>query len=288
LLPLALALAILGVLLFGALFAQVRLGLRPLNGLRAGLAEIRAGRANALSADQPTEIRPLVEELNSLLIENAEGLARARRHVANLAHGLKTPLASLGLALEREERKSPPLASDMRVQLDLMERLIRHHLARARVAALAGPARASTSVRERLADLVSMMGNIHRDRDLQIRLIVASELAVAVETQDFDEIFGNLLDNACKWARSQVYVSAESRDGLVAITIQDDGPGIEAETMPEALRPGRRIDEAIPGHGFGLPIALELTELYGGSLDLSRAADGGLRATARLPKALPN
>lgn len=292
LLPLALALLTLGLLLCGALFAQVRLGLRPLASLREGLADIRAGRRNALPTDQPSEIGPLVAEVNSLLADNAEGLARARRHVANLAHGLKTPLAALSLALEpRPARASSDAivtsgALGMRDQLGLMERLIRHHLARARAAALAGPARASTPVRDRLSDLTSMIANIHRERAIGFEMSAMSDFAVAVETQDFDEIFGNLLDNACKWARSRVAISASSDDGNVTITIEDDGPGIDAAAMPEAMRPGRRIDEAAPGHGFGLPIAAELTELYGGHLNLSRRSEGGLRVEVRLPKAL--
>ena len=292
LLPLALALLTLGLLLCGALFAQVWLGLRPLASLRDGLADIRAGKLNALPTDQPSEIRPLVEEVNSLLADNAEGLARARRHVANLAHGLKTPLAALSLALEARPAKASsdaavtPGALTMRDQLGLMERLIRHHLARARAAALAGPARASTPVRDRLYDLTGMMTNIHRERAISFKISVASDLAVAVETQDFDEIFGNLLDNAGKWARSRVAISAASDDGHVIITIEDDGPGIDTAAMPEAMRPGRRIDEATPGHGFGLPIAAELTELYGGHLNLLQRSEGGLRVEVRLPKVL--
>jgi signal transduction histidine kinase len=286
--PLALALVVLGLLLFGAMLAQVRLGLRPLAGLRAGLADIRAGRRMSISTDQPSEILPLVEEVNSLLADNAEGLARARRHVANLAHGLKTPLAALGLALEKRPANAVPVAAaslaTMRSQLDLIDRLIRHHLARARAAVLAGPARASTNVAERLADLTGMMANVHRDRGLQFQVAAADNISVAAETQDFDEILGNLLDNACKWARSRIAVSASVSDGRVAIDIDDDGPGLDAAAMPEVMRPGRRIDEATPGYGFGLPIAAELAELYGGSLELSRAAGGGLRARVILPQ----
>ncbi|WP_258051949.1 sensor histidine kinase [Mesorhizobium sp. INR15] len=281
LVPLVLALVVLGLLLFGAMLAQVRLGLRPLAGLRTGLADIRAGRQTAISTNQPSEILPLVDEVNSLLADNAEGLARARRHVANLAHGLKTPLAALGLAMERQPDNAAGVT--IRAQLDLMGRLIRHHLARARAAVLAGPARASTKVAERLADLTGMMGNIHRERGLSFHVNVA-DVAVATETQDFDEIVGNLLDNACKWARSRVTVTASAAGGRITIDIDDDGPGLDPAAMPEAMRPGRRIDEATAGHGFGLPIAAELTELYGGSLELLRVAGGGLRARVILPQ----
>lgn len=293
LVPLGLALVTLALLLFGALFAQVRLGLQPLANLRAGLAEIRAGQRETLPVDQPSEIRPLVDEVNSLLAENAEGLARARRHVANLAHGLKTPLAALSLTLERRTARTATAeivgvnARGMRAQLDLMDRLIRHHLARARAAALGGPVRASINLRQRLSDLQGMMANVHRERGLSFEMSVETGLTVAVETQDFDEIMGNILDNACKWAASRVTILATADDAFVAIVVQDDGVGLPADQIPEAMRPGRRMDEATPGHGFGLPIARELTELYGGTVDLSRASIGGLRVAIRLPRSQP-
>ncbi|MBZ9674977.1 HAMP domain-containing histidine kinase [Mesorhizobium sp. ES1-1] len=288
LLPLVLTLVVLGLLLVGAMLAQVRLGLLPLSALRSGLADIRAGRRNAISTDQPSEILPLVEEVNSLLAENAEGLARARRHVANLAHGLKTPLATLGLALDGRAATSGATTEGgepfIRTQLELMERLIRHHLARARAAVLAGPVRASTNVAERVTDLVGMMGSLHRERGLTFDVLATADIAVATETQDFDEILGNLLDNACKWAYSRVTVSSVADLGRVIIDVEDDGPGLDPAAMPEVMQPGRRIDEATPGHGFGLPIAAELTELYGGSLDLSRGASGGLLCRVVLPR----
>ncbi|WP_181183453.1 MULTISPECIES: sensor histidine kinase [unclassified Mesorhizobium] len=282
--PLAAALAVLGILLVGAMLAQVRLGLRPLARLRADLADVRAGTRTTVPKDQPIEVIPLVEEVNSLLTENAEGLARARRHVANLAHGLKTPLASLSLGLESSMEEG---SASMRAQLELMERLIRHHLARARVAALAGPARTSTNVSERLGDITNMMATIYRDRHLSYEVQVLNDVAVAVEAQDFDEIFGNVLDNASKWAGSRVALGVSTDQRQVIIEIDDDGPGLDAAAIPEVLRPGKRIDEAAPGYGFGLPIASELTQLYGGDLVLLTAAKlGGLRVRISLPRRL--
>lgn len=282
--PLAAALTVLGFLLIGAMLAQVRLGLRPLARLRADLSDVRAGTRITVPIDQPSEIIPLVEEVNSLLTENAEGLARARRHVANLAHGLKTPLASLSLGLEGS---TDVRAASMRAQLELMERLIRHHLARARVAALAGPARTSTNVSERLGDITNMMATIYRDRRLSYEVQAPNDLAVAVEAQDFDEIFGNVLDNASKWARSRVAITVSTDQRQIIIEIDDDGPGLDAAAVPEVLRPGKRIDEAAPGYGFGLPIASELTQLYGGDILLLTAAKlGGLRVRISLPRRL--
>ncbi|RAZ72865.1 sensor histidine kinase [Mesorhizobium atlanticum] len=279
--PLASALVVLGLLLIGAMMVQVRLGLRPLAQLRADLANVRAGIRTAVPKDQPSEIIPLVEELNSVLSENAEGLARARRHVANLAHGLKTPLAGLSLGLEGSSDREAPV---MRAQLELMERLIRHHLARARAGALAGPPRASTNVSERLADITNMMATIYRDRHLRYEGPASSDLVVAVEPQDFDEIFGNVLDNASKWARSRVAIVASLGPRHVVIDVDDDGPGLDPVSIPEAMRPGKRIDEATPGYGFGLPIASELTQLYGGDIQLLKAELGGLRVRISLPR----
>ena len=227
----------------------------------------------------------MVEEVNSLLTEDAEGLARARRHVANLAHGLKMPLASLSLGLEVST--DVQAAASMRTQLELIERLIRHHLARARVAALAGPARTFTVDSERLGDIKNMMATIYRDRHLSYEVQVLNDLAVAVEAQDFDEIFGNVFDNASKWARSCVAITVSTDQRQIIIEIDDDGPGLDADAVPEVLRPAKRIDEAAPGYGFGLPIASELTQLCGGDLVLLTAAKlGGLRVQISLPRRL--
>jgi signal transduction histidine kinase len=282
---LSLSLAVLGVALVLAVVFQVRVGLRPLERLRAAVAAVRTGRSERVPADQPLEVRPLVDELNLLLEQNAANLERARRHVANLAHGLKTPLATLGIALSDHE--ADPTGA-FRAQLDLMERRIRHHLTRARVAALAGPVRARTEIGPRIADIGLVLGKVHADRGIALTLEVPDDLAVACEPQDFDEMAGNLLENAFKWARNSVVVRASAGGtivAIVAIVIEDDGPGLQPEQIPQALRPGARIDESAPGFGFGLPITRELAELYGGDVRLEAADRGGLRATLHVPRA---
>ncbi|PZO82142.1 MAG: sensor histidine kinase [Mesorhizobium amorphae] len=277
--PLALGLLLLGAALALAALFQVRLGLKPLRAMRAELSEIRAGRRTEVGENQPSEVQPLAVELNSLLRENAEGLARARRHAANLAHGLKTPLATLAAAPAL--RRDP----DAMGLVDGMDRMIRHHLTRARAATLGeGTSRAQVAARARLSELLSVMHAMHRTRPVQGSLTEGQPVAIACEEQDFDEMFGNLLDNAFKWARSKVAVSVVEEGRFASIRIADDGPGLAPDEMPEALRPGRRIDEATPGFGFGLPIARELVELYGGSLALDRSETlGGLSVTVRLP-----
>jgi signal transduction histidine kinase len=280
---LAVSLAALGLALILAIMLQVRLGLRPLERLRRAVADVRAGRSDRVPAEQPAEILPLVSELNGLLEQNAANLERARRHVANLAHGLKTPLATLAIALSERGRDG---AGELHSQVVLMERRIRHHLARARTAALSGPARAHTPVAPRLDDIAKALGKFNADKRVALAQNVPRDLAVACERQDFDEMAGNLLDNAFKWARSKVEVHARQDEGrTVEIVIEDDGPGLRPDQVPQVLRPGERLDESAPGFGFGLPITRELAELYGGELNLDASVLGGLRVTLRLPRA---
>ena len=278
---LALSLAVLGIALVLAVVFQVRLGLRPLTRLRDAVADIRSGRSERLPAEQPTEIMPLATELNLLLEQNAVNLERARRHVANLAHGLKTPLATLAIAVS--ERGYDP-TGELRDLVDLMERRIRHHLGRARAAALSGTVRARTPIAPHLADVGNALVKIFADKKIALTLTTPSDLAVACEPQDFDEMAGNLLENAFRWARGKVDVHAHrDAERSVVIVIEDDGPGLRPEQLAHALRAGERIDESAPGFGFGLPITRELAELYSGDLSLDTSALGGLRVTLRLP-----
>ena len=278
---LAISLGVLGIALLLAIFLQVRLGLRPLRRLRADLADVAAGRLERVPAEQPEEVRPVVAEMNLLLDQNAEGLARARRHVANLAHGLKTPLTTLSLALAEPGRDQD---GSLRKLATLMDRRIRHHLGRAKAAAQDGPARARAQVLRHVVDFGEAFAKIYAGKAVKFDLDMPAELTVACEAQDLDEMLGNLLDNAFKWSRGTVKVSAGEAGPDVVIAVQDDGPGLSDDKLPEALLPGRRLDESVPGYGFGLPITRELAELYGGSLALSRSGLGGLKAELRLPR----
>jgi signal transduction histidine kinase len=243
--PVLIALVIAGVALILAMFLQVRLGLRPLQVLRAAVADVRAGRRERVPANQPKEIAPLVNELNSLIADNAEGLARARRHVSNLAHGLKTPLASLAVALDERGRDPGGALHEL---VDQMDRRIRHHLGRARAAALHGPARAQTPLAARVADLAAILPKIYPGKVLAVTVEIGAEIAVACEAQDLDEMLGNLVDNAAKWATSRVRISAAVEGGEIGIFVEDDGPGLPGDRVPEALRPGQKLDESSPGY----------------------------------------
>jgi len=281
--PVAFTMLVLGVCLTVASILLLRAGLRPLGALRRQVEEVRAGRAGELPSDQPRELAALVAELNRLITQNAEGLQRARGHVANLGHALNTPLASLALALADSPR------SEDAERLELVRRIqdrIRHHLGRARAAALGGAPNARTPLGSHVDDIAAALARIHADRSVTFRSNVPSDLLVACEAQDLDEMVGNLLDNAFKWTAATVEVTAARHDNMVAITIEDDGAGLPDDAAPEALMPGRRLDEDTPGTGFGLPITRELAELYGGELRLGRGRLGGLAARLILPAAL--
>ena len=274
LVPLLAALAILAVLLAATTWVQLRLGLRPLARMRAQVAAIRAGAASRLDEDQPVELSGLAAELNALAADREAALATARQSAANLAHALKTPVATLALAL----RDDPARAA----QVARIDATIRHHLSRARAAMV--DARASTPVAPAIADLVQAIGRLHRDRGLAI-VADADAVTAAIDAQDLDELLGNLLDNAARHADARVWVSAHRQADArwLDLIVADDGPGIPAAERDRVTQPGVRLDERGEGHGFGLAIVRELADLHGGRLTLAERPGGGLEARVILP-----
>jgi signal transduction histidine kinase len=273
--PLLIALAVLAALLTAALLVQLRIGLRPLRRLADEVAAIRTGRATRVDEDQPAELRPLAVELNALAADNAAALATARASAANLAHALKTPVATLAVDLRDQPRQAAQVAR--------IDRTIRHHLARARAAAI--NRRTATPLRPAVTDLVTAVRRIAGEHAPAVAIDIADDLAVAVDPQDVDELFGNLLDNAVRHATSQVMVAARREDRMVAITVGDDGPGIPPAERARVAQPGTRLDERGDGHGFGLAIVAELAALYGGTMALDEAPGGGLAVRLLLPAA---
>jgi signal transduction histidine kinase len=277
---LGVSLGLLGAGLLVALVIQVRFGLRPLRRLAADLDQVRAGGHDRLSADYPREVTPLVAAMNALLDHDADIISRARTHVGNLAHGLKTPLSVL-----RAELQAGPDADRevMAEQLRQMERLIGHHLGRA---ASVAPTRAG-GTRVELVGLLSELRNallrIHADKALALELDVAADAAIVGEREDIEELLGNLVDNACKWARRRVTVAAHGDGQDLVLMVEDDGPGLSPEEADQAARRGARFDEQTPGWGLGLAIVADLVALHGGRLDFGRSPLGGLRVTVRLP-----
>ena len=282
---LVVSLGVLGLGLLAAALLQVRLGLRPLRRLRAALADIRAGRSERLGDGFPVEVTPLVDELNGLLDHNAEVVARARTHVGNLAHALKTPLTVLANEGANEDG---PLAEATRTQTGIMRRLIDHHLARARAAAAAGVLGARTDLDDVIAGLRRTLERIHAGRGIRFSIVGDRGLAFAGERQDLEEMLGNLMDNACKWTHAEVRVRTEAvasgaGGACIRIRVEDDGPGLAPAERARVFERGRRLDEAIPGTGFGLAIVRDLAELYGGAVRLEESELGGLAAELELP-----
>lgn len=276
--PLLLALLALGAVLAAAAFLQLRIGLRPVRRLRDQVAAIRSGAQNCVDEDQPSELRPLAAELNALAEENRSALAAARLSAANLAHALKTPVSALAIQV----LDFPELTA----QVARIDATIRHHLARARTQA--ANRRSSTSLAPAIDDLVAAIRVIHADRGLEIVTEVTADLVVAVDPHDLDEMIGNLLDNAARYAASRVSLNAAPTAGdarWIAIKIRDDGPGIAEHERSRAAQPGARLDERGDGHGFGLSIVSDLATSYGGTLGLREADGGGLFVVLKLPAA---
>ena len=276
-----LALGLLGLGLGLAAVVQVRVGLAPLKRLHGTLAAVRGGRAQKLEGRFPTEVEPLVDEFNTVLAQNAEVVERARTQAGNLAHALKTPLAVIANAVGGDRGE---LAQRIGAQVELARTQIDYHLSRSRVAASLRVPGARTMVAAVLDGLLRVMQRIHAERNVE--LVVDPGAVAAVfrgEEQDLQEILGNLLDNACKWAARRVLVSIAVLDDELLITLDDDGPGIAAGERERVLHRGERADEQVPGSGLGLAIVVDLARLYGGRVELAASPLGGLRVRLSLP-----
>lgn len=280
--------AILALVLLLTTIFQVRFGLAPLKRISAGLAAIRAGTAERLVGNFPVEIASLAGETNALIDANREIVERARTHVGNLAHALKTPLSVM--VNEAAARPDDPLAAKVQEQTDIMRDQVTRHLERARLAARLTVVGSVTDVYPVMVSLVRTMEKTHHGKGLSIRLDCPEEGKFQGEQQDLEEMVGNLIDNACKWAGSRVgiEVTYEIHEGgrrVVRVVVDDDGRGLTPSEREQVARRGRRLDETKPGSGLGLSIVVELAALYGGGITLGTAPIGGLRAELLLPAA---
>lgn len=284
---LAMSLLALGLLLVLAAVAQVSVGLSPLQVLQRALGNLREGRAQRLQGRFPAEVQPLIDDFNGVLERNAEVIARARTQAGNLAHALKTPLAVLDQAASTSEAApddARALAKLVHEQVALAKRHIDWHLARARVAATQRVPGQHTALAPVIEGLLRVMRRVHAERALVMHCEeMPSSWAFAGEEQDLQEILGNLLDNACLWARSQVTVRARLDSARLVVEIEDDGPGIAPSLRQSVLERGVRLDESTPGSGLGLAIVSDLLSLYGGRLALEPGLSCGLRARVELP-----
>ena len=286
---LAIAFCMLGAGLLIATFFQVRYGLRPLRDIRDKLAAIRSGKASKLEGSLPDEIQPLQEELNALIQSNQAIIERARTHVGNLAHALKTPLS----VITNEARgHNNEFAEKVAGQATLMREYITHHLSRAQVAARVSIVGGVTDVNETLNALTNTLSRIYSERNIDFLVECPPDAKFRGEKQDLQEMVGNLLDNACKWADSKVSIHVETAKNIksanprqLIVLVDDDGPGLSPPELEAVVKRGKRLDETKPGSGLGLSIVADLSEMYYGSFSLQAAPQGGVRARLTLPAA---
>ena len=286
--------AALSIVLVLTTIFQVRFGLAPLKRISDSIADIRSGRAERLEGEFPVEIAPLARETNALIDANREIVERARTHVGNLAHAIKTPLSVI--VNEASARSGDAFAEKVLEQTQVMRDQVAHHLERARIAARLTIIGTVTEVAPVIEALRRTMEKIHRDRGILIEVEADAAAKFRGERQDIEEMVGNLVDNACKWAESRVFIevlveraggtavrTGREDEPTLRIIVDDDGRGLSPDERATVSRRGARLDESKPGSGLGLSIVVDLAALYGGSLTLGTAPIGGLRAELVLP-----
>lgn len=277
-------LAVLAVLFTVLLFAawlQVQVGLSPLEVLRTGLEKIRIGNARRLTDEVPSELRPLVDETNRLLEAQEHAIDAARATAGDLAHGIKTPLTALTVLVAkiREEHKTE-LAAEFDHHLKSLNRHVERELRRARTAARATVTQRA-SVGPIVGRLLRTMETLPRGDQIDWTLDCPVEVIAPVDEEDLTEVLGNLLDNARKWARSEVGIAVRSVADKVEISVEDDGPGVPEDARARVMRRGTRLDESVPGWGLGLSIVKTVVEAYGGEMVLESSPRGGLLVKLR-------
>jgi signal transduction histidine kinase len=286
--PLTVSLVLLALALGAAATLQVSFGLRPMSRLRRALGAIGSGSADKLPSDFPSEVQPLVDDLNNLIEINSEMLVRARAQAGNLAHGLKTPLAVLIDEADRLKRRGESESADVILQQSQrMQRQIDYQIARARAAASRSVPGVLAPVAPAVDNIISAMKRLYQSKKLQIGADVQPQCVALCDPMDLNEMLANLIDNACKWGIKTITIGGFVNDSKtqIVIEIEDDGPGLPPEALDRVFKIGERLDEQVPGSGLGLAIVRDLAHLYGGRVDLDGSVRGGLRATLRLPLA---
>ena len=278
-----LALALLaGVLLLGVA-GQIWLGLKPLRALRGQIARIRAGESRTLPDEEALrEIRPLTAELNALLAENRKEAGRARARAADLAHGMKTPLAILAAQVrELEARGVPDTAGIIHQQVRALSTHVDHELARAKIRGK-GRIAASIPLRANVEAIIQALAAMRAENPVTWHVDIPRDMRAPMERGDFLEMAGNLLENAAKWARAHIRIAARrSAEGILVLVVEDDGPGVPQDKRAHILSRGARLDEGTPGSGLGLAIVSDIVRSWGLGLRLYRAALGGLGVAIR-------
>ena len=261
----------------------VKRSLRPLERSREQIAQLQQGKRTQLDSEVPSELEPLVAQINHLLAHTEDSLRRSRNALGNLGHALKTPLAVLlSLASSERLKDSPELAAQLREQLEQIQQRLSRELNRARLAGDALPG-AHFDCDSELPGLLSTLAMIHGE-GLLVRHDVPPGLSLPWDREDLLELLGNLLDNACKWADSEVCLSIRQMPDSYLLQVDDDGPGIPEEARQGVLERGARLDEQVAGHGLGLGIVRDIVEAWSGRMALQQSPQGGLRVHIELPR----
>ena len=271
---------LLGFGLLLAVVLQVRVALKPLQAIGAGIGDVKEGKTGKLTGDYPADVQPLVDELNNLIEHNAVLLKRARNRLGDLAHSVKNPLTVINNEARQMQVEQKELILQ---QTSDISKSVDHYLSRARMFGTEKVLGARSEASTVIEDLVYAMQRIHQQRNLQIDVSRVQQCGFRGEAQDLEEMVGNLLDNACKWAISRVSIDCQVYKDRFKLIIEDDGPGISEDKLASVLQRGHKLDFSKPGHGHGLGIVKDIAELYGGTIELGRSELGGLRAELGLP-----
>ncbi len=275
----------LGIGLLTAMILQVGFGLRPLRLIQKELTAIRSGRYRRLGRKYPAEVLPLVDEVNDVLDYNETLVERARTQVGNLAHALKTPLAVL--VNESDSSKDSRLKSIVEKQSHSIQTHVDHYLARARVMGRSRVLGVTTPLDPAVDAILRVIPKMHKNKSLNIINELPKGFDVFAERQDVDELLGNILDNAAKWTKDSIKISGHYELGeaknFLELVIEDNGPGVDLNKIPQILERGKRLDETVPGSGLGMSIVQDIIDLMGGSIQLSKSDMGGLKVAMRIP-----
>lgn len=284
---LASSLAGFGISMVIAASLLILYAMKPFDHLRAALGSVRSGQEKALSGDFPSEVQPLADDLNALLASTSELITRARTQAGNLAHGLKTPLAILTDEAYRIDAQGLPQSSAVILeQSRKMLTQIDYQTTRARAVAMRASLGTVASAAKAASDVASALSRMYRDRELEIETTIDDDVRVACEAQDLNEMLANLVDNACKNAKSTVLIRAGNGPSVknVLLFVEDDGPGLPPEAYEVVFNIGERWDTQTSGTGLGLAIVRDLARLYGGDVRLDTSSLGGLCVTLELPR----
>jgi len=280
------SLSLLGLVLVLAVWFQVSMGLRPLDAIRRGVSAVRNGRANRLPENQPSEVMPLVVEVNDLLENQEKVVERARQRAGDLAHGLKTPLTILQSDAARlRTMGETKLAEEIEGLVQTMRRHVDRELARVRLTEKGVRPGQDTCLSTMVEKIVRTIHRTPQGEVCRWSLDVPADLYVSMDDGDLAELLGNLIDNAAHWALSEVTIRAETngRDGFISLLVEDDGPGVSEADLGKLGNRGIRLDEQVPGNGLGLAIVRDILAAYGGDIGFANKLDGGLQVRVSLP-----